>query len=248
MSVDTEEFYDKPLDMAQVARRTGATPSGRPAPTGYYPNVRGQLQYPITIGPVFDELYRPAVVGANDPGEKIDQHPWLDVTQTWTPPENTVRPSGVQDPLTDGPAQPPIRDLSLHYRRESGTSVTAYYNAPGHDHFPKNGNQDGASWTFYQDPTRALMPYDPAQTTGGQMPDTLRAIPPSPAHGWAVRPLVNAQAAINAKTAALVQEQPPKQERLANSTYAGQTYGQTTARAGQMDAVHGTPHSRRGRG
>lgn len=246
--MDTEAFYDQPLDMTTVARRTGVAPGGMPAPTGYYPNVRGQLQSPILIGPVFDELYRPAVVGANDPGEKIDQHPWLDVTQTWTPPENTDRPSGVQDPLTDGPAQPTIRDLSLHYRRQSGDSVTAYYDAPGHV-FPKNGSQDGAAWTYYQDPTLALMPYDPAQLQrDGQMPDTLRGIPPSPPHGWAVRPLVNSQAAINAKTALLVQEQPGKQERLANSTYAGQTYSQTTARVGAMDAVHGTVHSRRSRG
>jgi hypothetical protein len=244
--VDTEDFYDKPLDMDQVARRTGSTPSGMPAPTGYYPNVRGQLQYPIGIGPVFDELYRPAVVGANDPGEKIDQHPWLYVTNTWTPPENTTRPSGVQDPLTDGPPQPVIKDLSLHYRRTAGTSVTAYMDAPGHQ-FPRNGSQDGAAWTYYQDPTRALMPYDPAQTTGGQMPDTLRAVPPSPPHGWAMRPLVNAQQAINQKTAALVQEQPGKQERLANSTYAGQTYSQTTARAGQFNSGGSVP-SRRTRG
>ncbi len=246
--MDTEDFYDKSKDMAEVARRTGQTPRGMPAPTGYYPNVRGQIQYPITIGPVFDELYRPAVVGANDPGEKIDQHPWLYITNTWTPPENDTRPSGVQDPLTDGPPQPTIRDLSLHYRREAGASVTAYYDAPGHV-FPKNGSQDGAAWTYYQDPTRALMPYDPAQTTGGQMPDTLRAIPPSPPHGWAARPVVNAQAAINAKTAALRQEQPPKQERLANSTFAGQTYGQTTARVGQASAaLSGSVHSRRRRG
>ena len=247
--MDTEEFYDKPKDMSAVGRRTAANPQGMPTPTGYYPNVRGQIQYPITIGPVYDELYRSAVVGANDPGEKIDQHPWLDVTQTWTPPENQERPSGVQDPLTDGPAQPTIRDLSLHYRRESGASVTAYYDAPGHV-FPKNGSQDGAAWTYYQDPTRALTPYDPAQTQNGQMPDTLRALPPSPPHGWSMRPLVNAQAAINAKSAVLVQEQPGKQERLANSTYAGQTYGQTTARAGQASAsgLSGSVHSRRRRG
>lgn len=246
--MDTEDFYDKPLDMQQVGRRTGMTPSGVPAPTGYYPHVRGQIQYPITIGPVYDELYRPTVVGANDPGEKVDQHPWTYVTQTWTPPENDIRPSGVQDPLTDGPAQPTIRDLALHFRRSAGTSVTAYYDAPGHI-FPKNGSQDGAAWVYYQDPTRALMPYDTAQAVGGQMPDTLRAVPPSPPHGWASRPLVNAQQAINTKTALLVQEQPGKQERLANSTYAGQTYSQTTARAGQYSAqVAGTVHSRRGRG
>lgn len=247
--MDTEDFYDKPLDMREVALRRGRTPRGMPAPTGYYPHVRGQLQYPIQIGPVYDELYRAAVVGANDPGEKVDQHPWLYVTNTWTPAPDSTRPSGVQDPLTDGPPQPTIRDLSLHYRRESGTSVTQYYDAPGHV-FPRNGSQDGAAWTFYQDPTRALMPYDVAQTTGGQMPDTLRSLPPSPPHGWAVRPVQNAQAAINAKTAALVHQAPPKQERLANSTYAGQTYGQTTARVGQASAgsLAGSVHSRRRRG
>jgi len=245
--MDTEANYDVPLSMREVALRRGTMPNtGAQVPTGYYPNVRGQLQAPIGIGPVFDELYRAAVVGANDPGEAVDQHPWMYVTQTWTPPEDTDRPSGVQDPLTDGPAQPTIRDLSLHYRRESGRSNTAHYNVPGRK-FPRNGNQDGATWTMYQDVTRALMPYDPAQTSGGQMPDTLRALPPSPAHGWTERPLINAQAAINAKTGALVQQQATRQERLANSTYAGQTYSQTTAHAGQ-GSTFGTVHSRRGRG
>lgn len=244
--MDTEEIYDRSLSDRQVARRRPTAPDGMPTPTGYYPNVRGHLTSPITVGPVYDDLYRPAVVGANDPGERIDQHPWAYVTATWTPDKVTARPSGVEDPLADGPPQPVIRDLSLHYRREAGASATAYYDAPGH-RFPRNGSQDGAAWTYYQDPTLALMPYDPAQTTQGEMPDTLRAIPPSPAHGWAVRPLVNAQAALNAKTAALVQQQAPKAELLANSTYAGQTYSQTTARAG-TGATFGTVHSRRGRG
>ena len=244
--MDTESMYDQSLPERQVARRRGVTPSGMPAPTGYYPDVRGHLTAPVVVGPCYDQLYRAAVVGANDPGERIDQHPYAYIAQTWTPPRDDERPSGVQDPLTDGPPQPSIRDLSLHYRRQAGSSVTQYYDAPGHT-FPRNGNQDGASWTFYQDVTRALMPYDPAQTTNGQMPDTLRALPPSPAHGWAVRPLVNSQAAINAKTASLVQQAAPKQELLANSTYAGQTYSQTTARAGQ-GVGYGTVHSRRGRG
>lgn len=246
--MDAEEMYDRPISDAAVAQRRATAPDGMPTPTGYYPNVRGRLTSPITIGPVYDDLYRPAVVGANDPGEAVDQHPWMYVTATWTPPADVARPSGIQDPLTDGPPQPTIRDLSLHYRREAGSSVTAYQNVPGRV-FPRNGSQDGASWTMYQDPTRALMPYDPAQTDGGQMPDTLRTIPPSPSHGWAVRPVINAQAAINAKTAALVQQQAPKAELLANSTYAGQTYGQTTARAGQgAAATFGTVHSRRSRG
>ncbi|MFL6116737.1 MAG: hypothetical protein ACJ786_36085 [Catenulispora sp.] len=242
--MDTEANYDESLSYGAVGRRTATTPRGVPAVTGYYPNVRGSIPQPITIGPVYDELYRPAVVGANDPGEVVDQHPWTYVTQTWVPPENFERPSGVQDPLTDGPPQPVIKDLALHYRRQSGSSNTQYYNVPGRK-FPVNGSQDGAAWTYYQDTTLAMMPYDPAQTTGGQMPDTLRGMPPSPAHGWAVRPLVNAQAAINAKTAALTQQQPTRQERLANSTYAGQTYSQTTARAGMAPS---STHSRRSRG
>jgi hypothetical protein len=247
--MDTEANYSVPLSMREVAQRRGTMPNtGAQVPTGYYINVRGQLQAPVAIGPVYDELYRGAVVGANDPGEVIDQHPWIYITQTWVPPENTERPSGVQDPLTDGPPPPTLKDLSLHYRRESGRSNTQYYNVPGHT-FPRNGNQDGASWTYYQDPTRALTPYDPAQTTNGQMPDTQRALPPSPAHGWTMRPNVNGQAAINAKTSVLVQQQAVKQERLANSTYAGQTYSQTTARAGDgSGSTFGTVHSRRGRG
>lgn len=242
----TEENYDQPLSAREVAQRRGLTPTGVPAPTGYYPHVRGQLQHPVTVGPVYDSLYRPAVVGSMDRYETIDQHPYTYITNTWTPPAVVDRPPGVHDPLMDGPAQPSIRTLALHYRRWAGASVTAHYDVPGRV-FPRNGNQDGASWTMYQDVTRALMPYDTAQTTNGQMPDTLRALPPSPAHGWAVRPKLNEQAALLAKTGSLRQQTAPRQERLANSTYAGQTYSQTTAHAGQ-GAAFGTVHSRRSRG
>lgn len=246
--MDTEAMYDQSLSLAQVARRRGASPSGMPTPTGYYPHVRGHLSAPVVVGPCYDDLYRTTVVGANDPGERIDQHAYAYVAQTWTPPRDTQRPSGIQDPATDGPPQPSISGLSLHYRRQAGASVTQYYDAPGHT-FPRNGSQDGAAWTFYQDVTRALMPYDPAQTVNGQMPDTLRALPPSPPHGWAVRPLISWKTAVNAKTAVLTQQQAPKAELLANSTYAGQTYSQTTARAGAGGgATFGTVHSRRGRG
>ncbi len=248
--MNVEEPYDQSLTYGQVARRRSSTPSGVPAVTGYYPNVRGQIQGPVEIGPVFDNLYRSTVVGSLDYGtEKIDQHPWLDVTATWTPSKYQDRPSGVEDPLTDGPPQPTIRDLSLHYRRERGASVTQYQNVPGR-RFPANGVQDGVTWTYYQNVRAALQPYDPSMTMNGQMPDTFSALPPSPAHGWTQRPAQNAQAASNTKAADLVQQQSPHQDRLANSTYAGQTYSQTTAYAGQSveGTGSGTVHSRRRRG
>lgn len=246
----TEDTYDKPKSYRQVALRRGSMPgTDAPKPTGYYPNVGGSVGYTVGSNEVYDDLYRSTVVGSLDHYEAIDQHPWIYITQTWTPEENRERPSGHQDWATDGPAQPTIAGLALHYRRQAGTSVTQYLDVPGHK-FPRNGSQDGASWTYYQDVTRALQPYDVSKLQpDGQMPDTLQALPPSPPHGWTSRPAVNAQAAINKKTSELVQQQPVRQERLANSTYAGQTYSQTTARDGGVPGqTFGTVHSRRGRG
>lgn len=246
----TEDTYDKPKSFREVAHRRGSMPgTGAPVPTGYYPNMSGSPGYVVGENEVYDQLYRASVVGSLDCYETIDQHPWIKIDQTWVPPENTERPSGHQDWATDGPAPPTLANLSLHYRRQAGASITQYMDVPGHK-FPKNGSQDGSSWTTYQDVTRALQPYDPSKLdANGQMPDTLQTLPPSPPHGWTSRPAVNAQAALNAKAATLVQQQPVRAERLANSTYAGQTYSQTTARDGGVPgATFGTVHSRRGRG
>ena len=240
-----EEPYDKPLSYGQVAVREDrwphaidpGVPIDVPAPTGFYPGVRGHLQHPVEVDHrAFEELYHETIVGSLNYTEDIDQHPWVQVDATWTPAPNMTRPDGKWDPLCDGPPPPTLRDLSLHYRKWAGASVTRFADVPGVT-FPPTGTQDGSSWTYLQSPALAQQHFDPAlnkfnESTGqieGGMPDTLRTLPPSPVHGWTARAVLTPQQEVNLKAAALQQQTPGRQERLAPSSYAGQSYGQGTA-------------------
>lgn len=246
----TEDLYAQPLPEVVANRRTGAMPDGMPTPTGRYPNISGSRTGPTPVGGnvVFDDLYPAGVnAGSLDWTERVDQHSYLQVSATWTPAPNDRRPSGRQDPLTDGPPQPFLDDLSVWFNTRQGTSVTAFLDAPGIQ-YPATGQQDGASWTYLQSTGLALENYTPSRLDPGtgQMPDTLRALPPSPPHGWAEQPPTKSQQENNAKAAALVQQQPGKQERIANSTFAGQSFGQRTLHVGE--ATGGTSTVSAGRG
>jgi hypothetical protein len=234
------EHYSQPLPVDQVAARTDAQPGGLPAPTGYYPNDRGHLQHPYPAYPQYPmddrdiESWQYVVQDYLHDAELIDQHPYLQVTATWTPRPNDQRFDGVHDPLTDGPPQPYLDDLARWYYRGPGSSVTGYADVPGRT-FPPIGSQDGQSWIYAQSPQLTLAPYAPAEP-GGEMPDTLRSFAPSPAHGWASRPLLSSSQEVNAKANALTQQQQPHQDYLATSTYAGQSYSARTASVGPATA------------
>lgn len=223
-------------------RRLPARPDGAPAPTGYFPDRSWPEQGQASWSPVYDDQYGPARQETLDGAEKVDQHPFLQVSATITAPPQGPRKSGRNDPMEDGPAAPTLRLLGLFYARAQGTDQTRHLDAPG-VRFPSNGSQDGASWSYYQDPKLALLPYNPAPDANGEMPDTLRALPPSPPHGWTEQPAINSKAADNAKMKTLRQQARPHQDRLANSTYAGQTFSQQTAHVGQ--AAGGAPSWRR---
>lgn len=249
----TEDLYDQPLPTTTVGRRRGTQPGlyapaglveQMPAANGYYPNVRNQLQKPVVgnrpnaaiVGSTGD-LYQATVIQDSLHGaERIDQHPMLHVSATWTPYPENERPSGRIDPMVDGPSQPELMDVSTHYNRRQGTSVTAFLNAPGIK-YPTTGNQDGVSWTYVQSPVLAEAAYGSQNMVNGEMPDTIRAMAPSPPHGWTEQPVLNSQQENNIKAAKLKQQQPGKQERIANSTYAGQSFGARTAHAGATTAV-----------
>lgn len=214
----------------RLAYRPG---DGQPTPTGYYPDLYGERSrdYPSTsevldYGP--DGGNRPARGQVGDRSEAVDQHPFVQVDQMWTPPMQGARKDGLQDPAADGPARPTLRLLQLFYARAQGTSATQFLDVPGR-RFPTNGSQDGATWVYYQDARTAMAPMNP----DGTAPDSLRSLPPSPAHGWTVRPVVNASEAETRKAATLRQQRLPHQDRLAPATAAGQTYSQRTAVVGQ---------------
>lgn len=221
-------YYEQSLPEDGAYERQDTRPDGTWAPTGYYPNVGGHLPgRPPGYEVYEDQIHGDVVVGYLNGTEDIDQHDWLDVTATWTPPPHVDRPPGVHDPLTDGPPQPSLRDLALHYRKWAGASVTRLLDAPGIQ-FRDTGTQDGISGVYLQDVQRTLAPYAPA-TPGGDMPDTLRWLPPGPAHGWTVRVAQTSTQETLTKLSDLTQQAPGHQELLANSTYAGQSYGVGTA-------------------
>lgn len=237
----TEEPYQHPLDVAQASVETFNMPDGTPAPTGYYPNLNGYMGRVIQGSPTFPEMYPEVLITEQHAAEEVAQHPYLYVEATWTPPADNPRPSGISDPLAAGPPQPTIRDLSMFYAREQGSSHTRFDDVPGHK-FPKYGNQDGVSTTYFQDTGLAMAPYNPSLVVaeGTQpdgitgMPDTLRAVAPSPAHGWSEQPVIQtAQEDSNNRMASQTQQQPGRQDFLANSNIAGQSYGLQTVHVAQ---------------
>lgn len=225
----TEDTFDQPLPLAVVDERVYENPQGQPRPTGFYPNVRGSIPTGwIGTNQVFDDMYpEMAVPGSLNWTEDVNQHVYLHVSATWTPPKFPVRNTGESDPLTDGPPRPDLNDLALFFSQEQGSSQTRHLDAPGVQ-FTDVGVQDGVTWTYAQSARLGLEPYNPGPDSGGQMPDTLRAIPPSATRGWTEQALGNPSAVEIQKSLDLTQQQSPRQDWLANSTFAGQSFGALT--------------------
>lgn len=212
-----------------------------PAPTGYYPD-----RNPEHLGTVRND-YK-VTEAHNSPGgpripveplntaERVDQHPFVQVDATWTPLPSGLngRQDGRHDPLTDGLPQPTVRLFGTYWYPRSGTSRTRYMDVPDGRTFPGVGSQDGQTWTYYVDTATAAGPYDPvtegSSNGAGQNADSLRALPPSPAHGWTEIPVVSGPELMRRQNKKIKgQQQYVTQNRLANSTYAGQTYSQQTS-------------------
>lgn len=169
---------------------------------------------------------------------KLDQHPFVEVAATWHPAPSGMngRKTGRHDPLPDGLPEPTLRLLSTWWYPRSGTSRTRYMDVPDGRQFPATGSQDGQSWTYFVDTATAtgpydpVIPYDPTNPEGtGQNADSFRALPPSPPHGWSEIPIESGVKIMRTQNAKIKgQQQYVGQNRLANSTYAGQTYSQQT--------------------
>lgn len=242
----TAESYSEPLDYGEVAAETFTMPDGTPAPTGYFPNVGGSVGYVVQQSPMPVNLYgytETLIPDANGWTEDVNQHAFLHVTQTWTPPADDPRPCGVSDPAAAGPPMPTISDVSMWYQREQGSSNTSFMDVPGHK-FSQLGSQDGVSSVYFEDTGLAMAPYNPSMLINGEMPDTLRAVPANPAHGWTEQPvMVSAQEEELYKSGSLTQQQPGHQDYLANSNIAGQSYGLQTAHV--SNATDGDVYSMR---
>jgi hypothetical protein len=220
------------------------TPTGwGPAPTGYYPNVRDEHHPPVRVdypmaGYADQELPIPPSARPNP--ELIDQHPWLQANATVKPPEHQARQTMQHDPVADGLPAPVLRIASVWRYTGYGVRNTHYLDVPDGRAFPKTGSQDGSSTINYQDPGAALATYNvPASAYDPQyperstsMPDTLRQIPAGPSHGWSEVPVAPGNLLNRAQTARLRQQKAGRQDRLANSLTAGQTYSQSTQHVG----------------
>lgn len=243
----TQEIFEEELDpWLRYDQLPGALPSDHEIsaskPTGYYPDARTKPQAPYDRAE--DQADARGYIQDLFPqepfhrAERIDQHPFLHVSATWTPsPDGNGRRTGTQDPLLCGPARPDTVLLSLFEYRGAGTGNTRYMDVPDGRVFPEYGSQDGSSWIYYQDADAAIarldttgspLPSDPSQNPTAQ--STSRKLPPGPTHGWTSVPVVNdKQTQIDKALRDLRQQKSPHQDRKANSTYAGQTYSQRTA-------------------
>lgn len=233
----------------RILDQRGAPPmSWGPSPTGYYPDFnaerQGAAEWENKIVEAHGESGGNPDGSGGSPGvptvavsaEKIDQHAFLQVAGTWTPAPITQRPTGGYDPQTDGPGAPVPRMLMHYFYRACGSSRTRYMDVPDGRQFPRTGSQDGSSSTWYQDPARAMAPYsvppeqyDPKHPDASTaMPESLLALAPGPSHGWSNIPVSPGTLLMRNQTKKRRQQKNVGQNRLANSTYAGQTYSQST--------------------
>lgn len=214
------------------------------APTGYYPDfnqeVQGQAYNDYDVIEPNGSSGGPVVPTTAVNAELVDQHVFTQVSGTWTPlthEQGNGRPTGRFDPQTDGPTEPTQRLFSNWYYRGAGNSRTAYMDVPDGRKFPNTGAQDGSSTTWYQSIQAAMAPYniDPAAYSSAQpydstaMPDSLSSIPSGPSHGWSAIPVASGTHINRVQTAKRKGQKSVGQNRLAQSSYAGQTYSQSTA-------------------
>lgn len=241
-----QETYSQPIQIRDAQRRVGRYPVGQgmdggyletlPAVDGYYPDLyaSGIPQAALKV-PVYPEQYQQTVYQGSIYAEQVDQHTVLHVSQTWVPPVNHERPDGRSDPAAAGLPRPDIDFVSNYFYQQRGATNTRLLDAPGRV-FSRVGVQDEVSWTWVTSQAMQMAPYDPNALVDIQgrmeMPDTLRALEPAGAHGWTAQPPVTHQEELIDKSKKLRQSQNADRNLLANSTYAGQSFGARTRHVG----------------
>lgn len=234
--VDPSRRFDR-MPHAIVGGDQGLVNGWEVRPTGYYPDMNGETmgRYDTPLDNLVVAPYgspgAPALI-PTEPGsshDRVDQHPMLQVSASWTPsPYGNGRPDGGHDPLTDGTPRPELFNISMHYHRESGASRTRNMDVPDGRRFSPFGTQDGVTTIMYVDTAASLEPFNPDPKTG-QHRETLMRVAPGPSHGWSAVPAIPGPVQDAAKIGQLRRQKNVRQNRLANSTYAGQTYSQQTA-------------------
>jgi hypothetical protein len=167
-------------------------------------------------------------ISPNDQGWHRDRHVWVDKGDHAT----TGRESGIHDPLPDGPVRPSLRLLLTGWRRESGTDSTRNFDPKRRGYIPV-GWQDGSPTRIWGGTPGFFQAYGSrgtgelleADSSGNVM------IPGSTPHGLHTH-TVNPRRNTLKTYRDTPQMRPGRQDRLANSTRAGQSYSQTTVTQG----------------
>jgi hypothetical protein len=195
---------------------------GGPVPAGPVRGQRYSTRHPLP-GPPFgiDGL------SPNDQGWHRDRHAFV-----YQGTSTTGRDSGVHDPLPDGPVRPSIRNLMMNWRREDGTDATRGFDPRRPQYLPV-GWQDGSPtriWGgtpgFYQ----AYGSRGSGELVGADTSGNVQ-IPGTRPHGLHTH-TVNSRRSTLKTYRSTPQMVPGRQDRLANSGRAGQSYSQTTVTQG----------------
>lgn len=214
----------------QAGERRTQTPDGVPSPTGYYPNIYRGTETPGTK-PVPHVFQHNKDTSPYDPDwQQFDitimkqRMPIQRVSSTWVP-DHGERPSGTVDPLESGPVPTTIRMLSREYRVMGGTSNTRNMD---NNITPKSkyGQQDGVRWTETVDPIISNYKLSPATDESSMV-----KVAPSGPHGLHSQTPLAVRKQSNTKRNQRPQQQAARVNRLANSTYVGQSYSATTEQA-----------------
>lgn len=146
--------------------------------------------------------------------------------------ETTGRSSGLHDPIPDGPIRPSLRMLVRNWRRETGTDATRAYDPPRRGYLPI-GWQDGSRTIIWGGTPGFVQPYG-QRGSGEQVgSDTSGAaqLPSTVPHGLHTH-TVNSRRSTLKTYRSTPQMVAGRQDRLSNSTRAGQSYSQTTLTQG----------------
>ncbi len=153
--------------------------------------------------------------------------------------ETTGRSSGIHDPLADGPVRPSLRMLMVDHRRESGTDATRTYD-PRRPKYSRFGTQDGFATRVWGGTPGFFMAYGQRGSGESVGSDTSGAVmlPATVSHGLHTH-TVNQRRTTAKNYRSTPQMVPGRQDRLANSTRAGQSYSQTTIVQGRVPRRRG---------
>lgn len=195
---------------------------GGPAPRGPVVGSTASTRHPLPAPP-----FNVNGLSPNDQGWHRDRHPYA-----YQGTSTTGRDSGLHDPLPDGPVRPSLRNLLIDWRRMMGTDATRNQDVHRPQYLPV-GWQDGSPTRIFGGTPGYYQAYGARGT--GELVGTDTSgnvqIPGTRPHGLHTQ-TVNSRRSTLKTYRETPQMVPGRQDRLANSARAGQSYSQTTVTQG----------------